>query len=394
MKYLELFYSEQMNEIIHQDSLAEAERQAQANAQKSTFFGYFQSSSVSDGSAFASSPLNLTVIVTMMTENENALKRCKKLSTDSKVPNNYLQIFDTLIKFIGQYTNRALQMGLQTLESYNPTKGPPKYDFYTIMQLANSTLQKLQRHLDSQVLPTVAVSLPIQLQCVKIKDDLFAELEVKVVKGFDLLLKAIIDHSKHILETERSKNDYRLKDYNPMDNAPTKACMKVCEFLHRQVNNIDACLFGRNREAFMKELGTEIYKYVANICCLHIYSAFTTALKTMVVTPAGAIKLRQDITEYKRVILRFKVMSIDDMFDTLQEIVNMLMVQPQNLEVILNELVVNRKIPREEVAQYIKIRADYKTAKLSKLGFLQDVKKIKTKGTLHANDVTIDSNYF
>jgi hypothetical protein len=237
---------------------------------------------------------------------------------------------------------------------------------YQTLQMANTMLQKVQQHLEQNVIPAVSISLPVQLQCVKMKDDLYGKLEVKVVSALEVILKAIMEHVKFILSESEKKSTAAA--YIPKENVnlnqiyvdhrSTQGCAKVCRFLEAQVSYLSICLYGRNREAFLSELGSEFFKML------------TAYLKQFSVNNPGAIVLMRDLSEYQKCMRRFEVQAVDDMFDALREMSNVFLVAPQNLENVLSQLD-QKRMGREEIQGFIRMRADYKTAKLNKLPFFE-----------------------
>jgi hypothetical protein len=275
------------------------------------------------------------------------------------------KIFEVLIRYVGDYIERGIAISRATIENING-KNPPRPDMYQTLQMANTMLQKIQQHLEQNVIPAVSVSLPIQLQCVKMKDDLYGKLEVKVVSALELILKAIMEHVKFNLESEKKKT---AQEYMPkesinlnqiyVNHRSTGGCSKACQFLETQVQYLSICLYGRNREIFLSELGAEFYKL------LNAY------LKGFSVNNPGAIVLMRDLSEYQKCMRRFEVQLVDDLFDGLREMSNVFLVAPQNLENVLSQLD-QKKMSKEDIRGFIKMRADFKDSKLNKLAIFKE----------------------
>lgn len=301
--------------------------------------------------------LQLDIVVSFIHTNTEALTRCKKLSSKNDIPKNMLAIFELLKNSVYDYVKRCLEFSVATLEGTSSKKEPPM-ELYQTIQLTNSVLQKIQRHLEQNVLPSiVSVSLPIQLQCIKLKDDLFSSLESYVVRGLELMLKAIVKYCDYIFEKEQKSTaaDYKPKENDQrfvfVEHQPTLACSKCCAFLSAHADQIQTCLFGKNREYFLTKLG------------VHIFQLLSNELRKYSVSDIGAIKLMRDLSEYQKTIRQFQVSAVEDQFDTLREIANVLLVLPQNLVDVVQQLEKNPSVKHEDVVAFIRMRSDYKTAK-------------------------------
>ena len=306
--------------------------------------------------------LQLDIIVSLLHINTEALSRCKKLSIKNEIPNNMLTIFELLKDAVYGYVKKGLEFAVATLEApgtRKEQKTEPKTELYTAIHLTNSVLQKIQRHLEQNILPSVvSISLPIQLQCIKLKDDLFSTLEQHVVKGLELMLRAIVEHCTFILEKDESKRT--AEAYKPKENdtkfvfvehQPTQACMRCCSFLSSHCEQIQSCLFGKNREFFLTKMG------------MHFFQTLSSSLKQFSVSNLGAIKLMRDLSEYQKCMRQFQVTIVEDQFDTLREISNVLLVLPQNLSEVVQQVEKNPSVKHEDVLSFIRMRSDYKQSK-------------------------------
>ncbi|KAL0479910.1 Exoc5 [Acrasis kona] len=373
--HLEKVYKRKMDEIRDEENRVLIEMAQAKAAATSSYRGLFSTIQSHTNALSGASPegnstnkykhmpgLNFEVVVTLINECATALSRCRKLSTVYQLPDNMSRCFKVLATFVGDYIDRGITAAMSTIEVNNP-KLPPKTDMYQTLQLANSMLQKVQQHLEQQIIPHVSINVNVQLQCVKTKDDMYGKLELKVVKSLELLLKAILSHVQYIFEQESKKttNEYKPKEninLNQvyMDHKCTTGCARVCKFLEEQVQYLSLCLYGSNRELFLSELGSEFYRVL------------TTQLKNFSVNSPGAIVLMRDLGEYQKCMRRFEVQAVDDLFDALREVSNLFLVAPQNMENVLGQLD-NKKMSKEEIHDFVKMRTDYKTEKLNRLSY-------------------------
>ncbi len=373
LKYLQAAYKEIMDEVKEEENRI-LERLAEKKQQKGFFKGWRQKADLGALlSALQNSDkkdskeefpdLSLLAVVQLIKENASAIGRCKKLTNKKDLPNNMFEIFKLLVNTIEEYVDRGLDFALSTVEVHDP-KNPPMPYFFKALQLANSILQNLQRHLEQNIIPFVSIDFAVQLNCIKIKDSMFSRLEMKVALGLELTLKSIFNHIEYILGNEQKKTDYHPKELSPLlniyvDNSPSVACTKVCQFIEKQLDLILASLYGSNREFFLTEIG------------LKFYQVLTTSLKNYHISHTGAIRFMRDLSEYQRVMRKFEVSAVEDKFDFLREIASLFLVAPENIENVLSQLDRNR-MNREELLSFVKMRADYKT-ELQKKNLLSDL---------------------
>eukprot|EP01027_Heterolobosea_sp_BB2_P013735 GEZU01019774.1.p1 GENE.GEZU01019774.1~~GEZU01019774.1.p1 ORF type:complete len:363 (+),score=120.97 GEZU01019774.1:132-1220(+) len=308
-------------------------------------------------------PLKLDVIISLIHSNSAAIKRCRKLSHEITFHTSVVTIYNILLKYINSLLTEGIDAGIEALQ--NNSKQKPSFDFFRLVQVENLALQNIQRHFDSEVLPHITSHLELRMQCLNAKGELLTRLEAKVIKGLEMNLKVMIDYSKHLLETEQKKTDYSIKpkEFNPStDNAVTTACSKCVEFIEEQVELIKSALFGRNREEFLMEFGLQFYRVL------------TTHLKSFTVSSIGAVRLMRDITDYQNCVKSFGVGAVEDKFNLLREISNIFLVAAENIEAVLMEIPLS-KVSKEELLSYVKMRHDFKTAKLGKLPFFKEFKE-------------------
>jgi len=306
--------------------------------------------------------LNLEFVVNLVHGNEKACDRCIDLSEKEKLEKHMFQILKVLFVVVGKYVNQAFDQNLLQFvggsnSRYNPKQQDPNPNFLLLCQVANSILQRLEQHLEIIVIPVVSSNISIRMECIRLRDELFIPIENKVVRGLEFQLKQILDRIKAILEKDHQKTDYSRKDQEFSNEEVTLACAHTCEFLKSQMKIINETLFGMNREYFLTECGLQFYRIL------------TTHLKNSnVITATGAIRLMKDMKEYVRVVSKFEVLVIEDLFENLKEISSLYLVKPENIENVLLEFE-KKHMSKEELLSFIKLREDFKKNNLQRLPF-------------------------
>ena len=78
-------------------------------------------------------------------------------------------------------------------------------------------------------------------------------------------------------------------------------------------------------------------------------------------SPTGALRWKRDITEYTDCIQSMEVASANESFTELASLVNILLVAPERLMGLIDG---SLRISHQQALKYIKLREDFKTAKI------------------------------
>lgn len=307
--------------------------------------------------------LKLDFVINLIHENADALERCIDLTERDKLEIHMFKILKILFHIISKYVNRAFDQVQMNMSQWKPyQKLPPPTQLFKVIQLGSSILHNLERHLEIKVIPIVSSSIQIRIECTRLRDDLFVPIESKVAKGLDQHLTLLIEYLRYIFDYEQKSADYnrREQDYH-LDNEATTACLKCCTELRNQLKVINQTIYGKNREYFVGELGSQYYKLLIK------------NLSKMVVSTIGAIRLMRDLKEYQKLVREFDVLSVEALFDNLRDISNLFIVPSENLESVLSELEKNKT--RDELFSFVKMREDFSKKKLAKLPFFEQPKK-------------------
>ena len=246
-------------------------------------------------------------------------------------------------------------------------KHEQKTNIFKLLQLGNSTLYSLERHLEVSAMPSMASSIEIRLDCLRLRDELFIPVESKVVKLLEYQLKSILESLKQIFDKDLKSDDFYKKDVQNQftSNNPTNACLNSCAYLQSNLKAISHTLFGSNRESFLTELGLQFYRILV------------TSLRNLTVSNFGAIRFMRDLSEYQKVIRQFNIEAVEYQFNNLRECANIFIVKSENIESILLEL--DKTISKEELYLFVKMRDDFKKSQLNKLSFFAGQKFTKNK---------------
>ncbi|EDO34386.1 predicted protein [Nematostella vectensis] len=132
------------------------------------------------------------------------------------------------------------------------------------------------------------------------------------------------------------------------------ACSKSCQFIRAQLERIRDALDGKNLESVLTEFGTRIHRLLFEHLQQYTYSY------------DGGMRAICDINEYRKCMKEFKIPLLISLFETLHQLVNLLVVVPENLRQVCSgdQLAV---LDKSVLQQFIQLRADYRTSKLQRL---------------------------
>ncbi|XP_015787518.1 exocyst complex component 5 [Tetranychus urticae] len=293
--------------------------------------------------------LSEEVAINLLQETKLALKRCQTLSNPSNAANNATQIFEMQLNYLCiEHIDYALEMGLNAIPTSEP-KSQPELHYFEIARQCNAICHLLEKQLVDSLIPLV-MSTPKHGECIKRKREVLEGLEVKINNGLERSITAIISWIKIILNTEQKKTDFK-PETEDIEMMQTPTCVKVVRFLNLCINKSRDCFDGKNVEALMLEFGTRFHRIVYE----HLMQFQYTSL--------GAMIAICDVNEYRRCASAFRVPLVNQLFDTLHALCNLLVVAPENLKQVCNGETLSG-LEKSVLINFVALRADYKSAKL------------------------------
>ncbi|KAK2552863.1 Exocyst complex component 5 [Acropora cervicornis] len=234
---------------------------------------------------------------------ETLLSQDVALSSPSEVAANGVDIYHKLLYHLcGEHIDYALNLTLQVLPSAEP-KVPPEGFFFKVVEQANAIFHLLEKHFTDCVIGLVAILTSMSGWC------------------------------KNILSTEQKKSDFRPEEHG--------------------LSFIQDSLDGKNLESALTEFGTRIHRQIFEHLQQYQY------------TSIGGMVAICDISEYRTCIKAFKIPLLVKLFDKLYSLTNLLVVQPENLKQVCSEEQL-AMLDKAVLQQFVQLRVDYRTAKLSK----------------------------
>eukprot|EP00698_Gefionella_okellyi_P003529 TRINITY_DN13320_c0_g1_i1.p1 TRINITY_DN13320_c0_g1~~TRINITY_DN13320_c0_g1_i1.p1 ORF type:complete len:727 (+),score=150.50 TRINITY_DN13320_c0_g1_i1:29-2209(+) len=280
---------------------------------------------------------------------EEAARRAAALSKGEKGPEHVYQTFVMLIRFLGvDYVEFALDRGALCIPDgeFRP--------FLQVIQISTRVTMMVQRHLSKQLAKYISGDVNWWTSANTEKAMLVERLENKVCAGLEQILQAIMAHCEKLLEMQK-KTDYRPNEGTEMtSDKPTPTCARVAEYIRQQHRTFTESLDGGNLDTMLTELAVRLYHKLMD----HI--------RKFTISSDGGLRLMRDLTEFQKVVEQFKLPAVDAQYEVLRDIANVFVVSPQFISGLLTDSAL-RKLADGELATLVKMRADFKSEKLSKL---------------------------
>ncbi|CAH1394309.1 unnamed protein product [Nezara viridula] len=294
--------------------------------------------------------LSEELVISLIQESKQAFYRCKLLSKPADLASNAVQLLEVLLNcIIIDHVDYAVELALQAVPiPESKTQSQPIY-FFDVVRQANTIVHLIEKHFNDSALPLV-MSTSKHGECVMKKKFLLNHLEQKLDSGIDRALNAIVGWVKVFLQSEQKKTDF--KPETELNTLSSPACIAVVEYFNDNVKHIRACLDGRNIECVMTELGCRFHRVIYDHLQQFQYNS------------TGALCVICDMNEYRKCVKELNSCLVNTLFDTLHALCNVLLVKPENLDQVCTGDQLSL-LDRSVVLNFIQLRNDYKTQKLS-----------------------------
>jgi hypothetical protein len=193
---------------------------------------------------------------------QGALSRAEKLSDQGKAGHNIYKVFETLVSNLCLgFFNVICETGIELLPEADP-KFEPDLFFFRVVKGITSGVQKLDTHLQDDVLPKLGSSLTAQKHCFNVKSDLFSTMETQMVDGLNRCLDATSKYLVKLMIKEQKKTDYRPREDGPLPDgtSSTPTCLQVCKLIKNQSEAAYTFLDGKNLDSYLSVLGKRLFE--------------------------------------------------------------------------------------------------------------------------------------
>uniref|UniRef100_T1GN04 Exocyst complex component 5 n=1 Tax=Megaselia scalaris TaxID=36166 RepID=T1GN04_MEGSC len=250
-------------------------------------------------------------------ETKSAIKRCKLLSKEQDVPTNVVKIADILLtSLMTDYVTYGLMKGIELLP-LGESKAFTQTVFFEVVQKCSIIVHLLEKLYTNTIIPLV-VNTSSFSDCNFKKRSVMEPIEMRINTGLERCLNSIVGWVKSFLQSEQKKTDY--KPENDVDTVTSAACRQVVQSLQAVISKIKKTLDGENLNSFLSELGIRLHRVIFE------------HMQTMQYNTAGAMCAICDVNEYRRLIRGLNNPLVNQLFDGLHALCNLLLVKPENIQ--------------------------------------------------------------
>eukprot|EP00038_Savillea_parva_P010339 m.189634 g.189634 ORF g.189634 m.189634 type:complete len:749 (+) comp17784_c0_seq1:79-2325(+) len=297
--------------------------------------------------------LSQDVALSMIDENQRALRRCQVLGKPTELPSLAKRIFYTLLVGLGEnYVQRGLDFGTSALKGKGPIQVTIKY--LDLVHNANSIVYLLQKHFWDTVLPLVRPLINEYQECVTHKGAVLQQMEVLISEGLSQCLRTAIGHCASALAKTQKRTDFCPPEdsFTFMTETCTEACKHTTTILTQIAEAIRRSLNGKNEDAAFAELGRRFY------------DTLVAHFRTLVVNEMGTMLLIRDIALYERCVRTFDNPTCNGYLEHIREASSILSVPAEHVRQVCDESRMS-KVPPELLHMFARLRSDYKTSNLA-----------------------------
>ncbi|KAG0559057.1 hypothetical protein KC19_10G075500 [Ceratodon purpureus] len=222
--------------------------------------------------------------------------------------------------------------------------------FMDAVYRATSNVAKVQQYLANNISRFLLPLDGAYAACCEQMATAMANSERAALKGLQMCIDTIMAEVERILSAEQRATDFKPGEHgHSLDHQPTSACIKVISYMEHMLDAGYASLEGLNKQAFLTELGNHLYKTL-----LVHWERFTFS-------HSGGLQVKRDVAEFTEFVRSFKAPAVDEKFERLGTLVNVLIVSTESLPTVIDS---SLKEAREEAVRFVKLREDFKKAKL------------------------------
>ncbi|CAH1793026.1 unnamed protein product [Owenia fusiformis] len=297
--------------------------------------------------------LSHETVINVLQETKFAFKRCQALSSQNSLAENAVQIFEVLVQYMCiEHILYAIDIGLQAIPLPDAKQQPEIY-FFDVVGQSNTIFHLFEKQFSDNLVPLVSLT-QYHSECAKKKKDLMEHMENKLDIGLDRTLNAMTGWVRHILQTEQKKTDFNPVSDDAQMMMFSPACAKVVKYITSQLKIVKDGLDGKNVENVLREWGVRIHRAIYEHMQQFLYNSM------------GGMLAICDVNEYRKCMKAFQVPLVNQLFDTLHSLCNLLVVVPDNLkQVCTGEHMAG--LDKSALLSFVQLRADYKTAKIAVL---------------------------
>ncbi|KAJ3216736.1 Exocyst complex component 5 [Dinochytrium kinnereticum] len=293
------------------------------------------------------SQLSLKIILELIKMHLESAKRCRELSKQGVHAKNAGALFKVFVDVAGlEYILAAVEIAAEE-NMVVDTKSEPEVDnALRFVSVTSKTLQLIQLHFQTYVIPAVSSSPSAHREAIIIKNEFMSSIEDILNQLLQKQIDAILAWAATLLSKQK-KGEFKPKDETFESNVvATQPCQQCCEFMRRICATAQQSLDSENLEVFLCDIGFAFHGMLLE----HI--------KKFTFSYSGGVTLTKDLAKYYETMSFFKQPPITERFEMLREIGNLFIVKPENLHTVLSEGCLGR-IEVQLLQPFLMTRSDW-----------------------------------
>ncbi|KAI6135023.1 exocyst complex component Sec10-like protein [Pisolithus croceorrhizus] len=290
--------------------------------------------------------LSIDTAEKMLKWHAEAVGRSVELSAQSDVPKNTFTLLRVLAEAIANsYLEVAIETALARIDSTDP-KAEPSLQAFTVIYSVDTISHLWQRYMNIAIFPLAASSVTIRREMSVFVNQTISRMEGAANNLLQRLTDAIVAWLALQLSKQK-KNDFKPRnDDQSFARVNTEPCIACCEVLERVRDATIQNISGKNREAFLTEIGVSFH------------SLLLDHLRKFPVSATGGLMLAKDLKSYQDTIVSFNIPSLVERFEFIRQLGNVFLVRPEILRSYITENYLGR-IDSSLLKPYLAQRGDW-----------------------------------
>lgn len=290
--------------------------------------------------------LSIDTAEKMLKWHAEAVGRSVELSAQNDVPKNTFILLRVLAEAIANsYLEVAIESALARIDSADP-KVEPSLQAFTVIYSVDAISHLWQRYMNIAIFPLAAASVTTRREMSVFVNQTISRMEGAVNNLLQRLTDAIISWLTLQLSKQK-RNDFKPRnDDQSFARVNTEPCITCCEVLEKVRDAVIQNISGKNREAFLTEIG------------ISFHSLLLDHLRKFPVSATGGLMLAKDLKSYQDIIASFNIPPLVERFEFIRQLGNVFLVRPEILRSYITDNYLGR-IDSSLLKPYLAQRSDW-----------------------------------
>ncbi|KAH7105434.1 exocyst complex component Sec10, partial [Auriculariales sp. MPI-PUGE-AT-0066] len=299
--------------------------------------------------------LSVDVAEKMLKWHAEAVGRCVEFGVTAEVPKQAFALLRALSEALGQsYVVAALDTALVRLDARDVKLEPSLAPMATLKSV-DLICTLWQQYINIALLPLATSSVTVRRDMVLFNNQVISRIETAVNNVVVRITDAVIAWLATQLGKQK-KNDFKPRnDDISFARVNTEPCQACCQILDKVRETATENLTGKNKEAFLTEIGVAFHALLLD------------HFKKFPVSATGGLMLAKDLKSYQDTVGTFGIPAVAERFEFLRQLGNVFLVPPETLKGYITEGYLGR-IDTALLQPYLAQRPDWSKVDTSGTG--------------------------